>query len=79
MTPGDREILIEKAASAHRPRHGRDLPVDPSWYDLDEAGREQAFATARVLRMLEAALDDDGLSTTVRAVLARIERHPSAR
>jgi hypothetical protein len=34
--------------------------------------RSSAFVRARALRALEAALDPDGLSTTARAVLARI-------
>ena len=44
----------------------------PSWADLDAAGRREAFEVARGARALEAALDPDGLSTTARAVLARI-------
>jgi hypothetical protein len=72
--PGkDREILIEQAASAFRGRapHGRVLP-HPAWSDLDEAGREEAFEVAARLRALEAAMDAEGLSTTARAVIARI-------
>ena len=42
-------------------------------HDLDDAGRVEAFAVTAKLRALEAALDPDGLSTTARAVLARIE------
>jgi hypothetical protein len=44
----------------------------PAFYDLDEEGREEAFQAARELRAMEAALDPEGLSTTARAVLARI-------
>jgi hypothetical protein len=33
----------------------------------------RAFGIARELRKVEAALDADGLSTTAKAVLARIE------
>jgi hypothetical protein len=73
-TPGDdREALVEQAAGAFRGRdpQGRILS-HPAWHDLDDAGREEAFALAERLRALEAALDQDGLSTTARAVLARI-------
>jgi hypothetical protein len=68
-----RETLIEQAASAFRARdvHGR-VRSHPAWHDLDEAGRLEAFEVARRARRLEAALDPAGLSTTARAVLARI-------
>lgn len=67
------ELLLEEVTSAWRPR-GADGSVrgHPAFYDLDPEGRTQAFhATAR-LRRLEAALDPQGLSTTARAVLARL-------
>lgn len=72
--PGkDREALIEAAAGAYR---GRDplgaVRSHPAWHDLDEAGREEAFEAALESRRMEAALDPEGLSTTARAVLARI-------
>ena len=70
---GDDE-LIEQAASAFRPRDPRDgrARPHPAWLDLDEAGRQTAFDEAARARRLEAALDPAGLSTTARAVLARI-------
>ena len=68
----DDELLIEQVASAHRPVPRDELRYHPHWYDLDGAGRERAFARACALRTLEAALDPEGLSTTARAVLARI-------
>jgi hypothetical protein len=72
MTDDDDELLVEQVASAHRPA-GRDaLRYHPAWHDLGPAGRDRAFERARALRALEAALDPDGLSTTARAVLARI-------
>jgi hypothetical protein len=74
--PGkDRETLVERAAGAFRARdpHGRVL-ADPAWHDLDDEGREEAFDVAARLRRLEAAMDSEGLSTTARAVLARIQR-----
>jgi hypothetical protein len=71
--PGaDDELLIEQVASAYRPLPRDELRYHPRWHDLDAAGRARAFDRARALRQLEAALDPDGLSTTARAVLARI-------
>lgn len=72
MQPRERQILIEAACSAWRPRTAGELPVHPAWYDLDEQGRQEAFETARMLRAMETLLDSEGMSTTVRAVLGRI-------
>ena len=47
-------------------------PAHPAWADLDPDARREAFEDALVMRVLEAALDPDGLSTTVRAVAARL-------
>ena len=69
---GDDELLIEEVASAYRPVPRDELRYHPRWHDLGAAGRDRAFARARALRELEAALDPDGLSTTARAGLARI-------
>jgi hypothetical protein len=68
----ERERLIEEAASAWRPRGAEGVRPHPSWADLDAAGRRETFELARTQRRLEAALDAEGLSTTARAVLARI-------
>lgn len=69
----DRDLLVEQAAGAFRPRdpHGA-VRAHPAWHDLDPAGRRDAFDLASRLRPLEAALDPEGLSTTARAVLSRI-------
>jgi len=74
MTREDEELAIEQVASAHRlaPRAFDDLSYHPAWHDLGGAARVRAFERARALRAAEAALDADGLSTTARAVLARI-------
>ena len=66
--------LIEEVAGAYRPRSTDELRYHPAWHDLDAAGRTRAYERARAQRPLEAALDPDGLSTTARAVLARIRR-----
>ena len=70
-----REALVAAATTAFRARDvdGRVL-LDPSWLDLDEAGRLEAFDATTTQRRLEAASDPDGLSTTARAVLARLRR-----
>ncbi len=66
--------LIEQVAGAYRPSSRDELRYHPAWHDLDEAGRAEAYERARRLRVLEAALDPAQLSTTSRAVLARIRR-----
>ncbi len=72
MTPED-ELLLEQVTSAHRERHADgSIRSHPAWHDLDEAGRAQAFEATVELRKLEAALDEDGHSSTVRSLLARI-------
>lgn len=71
----DDDDTIEQVAGAYRPRPMQgtgELRYLPAWHDLSEAGRAEAFRRAVVLRTMEAALDADGLSTTARAVLARI-------
>lgn len=72
MTPEEIELLIEQVASAHRPPVRDELRYHPAWHDLDAADRIRAFERARALRAVEAALDPDGLSTTARAVLAKL-------
>jgi hypothetical protein len=73
-TPGDDEALLAAVTSAWRPTDPRALRFHPAWHDLDEEGRLRAHDEARALRPLEAALDPDGLSTTARALLARLTR-----
>jgi hypothetical protein len=74
MTPEEQELLIEQVAGAWRPEGDDELHYHKAWHDLDAAGRARAYELARALRPLEAALDPDGLSTTARAVLAKISR-----
>ena len=77
MTPeerDDREALVEATTTAFRPRDpftGRARAHD-AWHDLDEEGRLRAFEETLHARTLESALDAEGLSTTARAVLARL-------
>ncbi len=65
--------LIEQVAGADRPASNTgELRYHPAWHDLDAAARQRAFDLATRNRVLEAALDPEGLSTTARAVLRRI-------
>ncbi len=73
-TDDDQELLIEQVAGAWRPDAGDELHYHKAWHDLDGDGRAAAFERARTLRSMEAALDPEGLSTTARAVLAKISR-----
>lgn len=69
----DEEELLEQVTSAHRARRvDGSIASHPAWHDLDEAGRREAFEQTVLQRKLEAALDAEGLSTTARALLARI-------
>ena len=73
MSEREQELLIEQAVGAWRPRGSRgELRAHPAWSDLDPAGREQVFRQTCLQRALEAALDPGGLSSTARAVLARL-------
>ena len=75
MNAAEREALIAAATTAHRTRdHTQAILPNAAWCDLDADGREQAFQETAQLRAMEAALDPEGLSTTARAVLARIQR-----
>ena len=68
------EALIAAAASAWRQEDAAgNLAFHPAWQDLDAEGRERAYELARALRALEASIDPEGLSTTARAVLAKIK------
>jgi hypothetical protein len=69
----DEELLVEQVTSAHRERgaDGR-LRSHPAWHDLGDEARLAAFDAAQGLRKMEAALDGEGQSTTVKAVLARL-------
>ncbi|MCL2777623.1 MAG: hypothetical protein FWD73_06430 [Polyangiaceae bacterium] len=71
----EREALIEAAAGAWRARApDGSVQTHPAWHDLDADGRCDAFEVARQMRRLEAAADPAGLSTTAKAVLARIQK-----
>lgn len=75
MTPEEREQLIFAVTSAHRDRdpHG-EIRGHRAFFDLDEEGRLAAHDEAAKLRALELAVGADGLTSTARAILARIKR-----
>lgn len=74
MNERERAALIERVTGAWRPRDPATggVRAHPAWHDLPPADRRAANEAAGLMRVLEAALDPDGLSTTARAVLARI-------
>jgi len=73
VTAAEREALIAAATTAFRePSRDGGLRSHPAFHDLDVAGRVEAFALTLAQRAAEAALDPLGLSTTARAVLARL-------
>ena len=74
MTADEEDLLIEQVAGAWRPDSTTELQYHKAWHDLSAAARVRAFERAVALRRAEAALDRDHLSTTSRAVLAKIMR-----
>ena len=75
ISPTDRALLIELVSSAHRERDvaGR-VRSSPAFEDLDAAGRVEAYKAALASRELEGALDPEGRSTTVLAILRVVRR-----
>lgn len=69
----EEELLLEQVTSAYRERHvDGTIRSHHAWHDLDEAGRTKAFEVTLMLRKLEAALDPNGHSSTIRSLLSRI-------
>jgi hypothetical protein len=64
--------LIEEVAGAFRHRDPRHMAHLPAFRDLSPDGRQEAFELSQRNRRLEAALDPEGYSSTVHAVLRRI-------
>jgi hypothetical protein len=68
-----RDPPLDAVTTAWRPRDpDGTIRAHPAWHDLDDAARRDAYEAIRALRALEAALDHEGLTTTARAVLARV-------
>jgi hypothetical protein len=75
MASSDDELLREQVVSAWRPRDiDGGVRSHPAWHDLPEPERTRAHDEAARARRMEAALDPEGLSSTARAVLARLTR-----
>ena len=73
--PREREMLIEEATTAWRPRTPDGIILEhPAWADLDPDSRGAVFDETVVARRLEKGMDDTGQSSTVRAVLGRLGR-----
>ena len=73
--PREREMIIEEATTAWRPRTPDGTILEhPAWADLDSDSRRSVFDETVVVRRLERGMDDDGHSSTVRAVLSRLGR-----
>lgn len=71
----EEELLLEQVTAAHRERHADGtIRSHPAWHDLDDAGKNEAFEATVELRKMEAAMDPQGQSSTVRAVLSRIQK-----
>jgi hypothetical protein len=69
----EEELLLEEVTTAHRERRADgSVKSHPAWHDLDEAGKREAFEATVLVRKLEAAIDVEGQSSTVHAVLRRI-------
>ena len=69
----NQELLIERVVSAYRERDLRGLMgSEAAFFDLDDAGRLEAFEATLTQRALERALHPKGLSTTAQAVMERI-------
>lgn len=70
----ERDLLVEQVAAAWRPSDVDGAPRShPAWHDLDASGRREAFEVTVRLRQLEAALDPQGLSSTAKEVLRRLQ------
>ena len=78
MDEEDRDALIEELASAWRPLSEGGPSAHPAWEKLDEEGRLEAFEIAKSLRLMEAAFDSEGLSTTGKVVMDRVAREQRA-
>ena len=67
------QLLIESVAGAWRDRDasGRAVPP-PAWWDLPPDERLLAFDAQAATRELECAVDPEGRSGTVRAVMQRL-------
>ena len=69
----EEELLLEQVVSAVRRRRvDGSVQSHHAWHDLDAAGRVVAFDETVKQRVIERALDEEGLSSTAKAVMARL-------
>jgi hypothetical protein len=74
MTP-EEEILFESVLGSHRSRRSNgEIAWSAEWFDLSERLRIEAAETTIVQRELERAMDPQGLSSTIHAVMSRISK-----
>ncbi|MEO8796816.1 MAG: hypothetical protein ABI551_02950 [Polyangiaceae bacterium] len=75
MTPEELARVVAQVTSAHRDRTP-DGQIRPhrAWHDLNDEERLLAHDETARLRALERGVGMDGLTSTARAVLARIRR-----
>lgn len=74
MDAHDRDTLIEAALTAWRPRSPDGvIHPHPAWADLAPDDRQAAFEATLRARAMESLVDPEGLSTTARAVLRRLD------
>lgn len=75
MSPNEQEdALIEATLTSHRERDRFGMPAaPPEWWDLSPEQREEAYWRQLRARELERAFDDRGWSSTVHAIMARIQ------
>ncbi|HEY6572113.1 MAG TPA: hypothetical protein VI198_02240 [Candidatus Eisenbacteria bacterium] len=73
MNERERDALIEAGVSVHRERdrEGRLIPP-PEYWDLSPEDVDELFRRQVVSREMERAMDREGRSATVKAVLARL-------
>jgi len=73
MNERARAALTEAVLSPYRERdkEGR-LAPPPEWWDLPPAAHDEVFEEGMRARLIEKALDPQGRSGTVRAVMARL-------
>lgn len=73
MSDDDTQVLLEAAVGAHRERDrdGRIVPA-PAWWDLSPRQLEELFEQQVISREIERAIDRQGESGTVKAVMRRI-------
>ena len=74
MSAAETAALIEAAVTAHRDRDadGRIVPP-PAWWDLAPDALDGLFAEQLLAREIERAVDPQGESGTVKAVMERIQ------